>query len=72
MCLLLDPVLASGNSAAPEGIHTVCKKFLRLRIATLEIDMKLNKDIHGIPGMGEFGYRYFGTANSKHPQKYRR
>ncbi|KAL6520200.1 Uridine kinase-like protein 5 [Orobanche minor] len=91
--LLLDPVLASGNSAvkaisvllnkgvpesniiflnliaAPEGIHTVCKKFPRLKIVTSEIDMKLNKDIHVIPGMGEFGDRYFGTASSKHPQK---
>ncbi|KAL6518785.1 Uridine kinase-like protein 5 [Orobanche hederae] len=78
--LLLDPVLASGNSAvkaisvllnkgAPEGIHTVCKKFPRLKIVTSEIDMKLNKDMHVIPGMGEFGDRYFGTASSKHPQK---
>ncbi|KAL8132479.1 hypothetical protein AgCh_008100 [Apium graveolens] len=85
--LLLDPVLASGNSAvkaislllnkgvpesniiflnliaAPEGIHTVCKKFPRLKIVTSEIDSSLNEDSHVIPGMGEFGDRYFGTDN---------
>ncbi|CAL5370150.1 unnamed protein product [Camellia sinensis] len=86
--LLLDPVLASGNSAikavslllskgvaesniiflnliaAPEGIHAVCKKFPKLKIVTSEIDMSLNKDSHVIPGMGEFGDRYFGTDNN--------
>ncbi|XP_057983209.1 uridine kinase-like protein 5 isoform X1 [Malania oleifera] len=86
--LLLDPVLASGNSAvqaislllskgvaesniiflnliaAPEGIHAVCKKFPLLKIVTSEIDLSLNKDLRVIPGMGEFGDRYFGTDNS--------
>ncbi|XP_073149367.1 uridine kinase-like protein 5 [Henckelia pumila] len=84
--LLLDPVLASGNSAvkaisvllgkgvaesniiflnliaAPEGIHAVCQKFPRLKIVTSEIDASLNKDLRVIPGMGEFGDRYFGTG----------
>ncbi|XP_055805039.1 uridine kinase-like protein 5 [Solanum dulcamara] len=89
--LLLDPVLASGNSAvkaisvllskgvpesnivflnlisAPEGLHTVCKKYPRLKIVTSEIDTTLNKDLHVIPGMGEFGDRYFGTASRLTP-----
>ncbi|GMJ09385.1 uridine kinase-like 5 [Hibiscus trionum] len=83
--LLLDPVLASGNSAikavslllskgvpetsiiflnlisAPEGIHAVCRKFPRLKIVTSEIDSSLDKNYRVIPGMGEFGDRYFGT-----------
>ncbi|GFY87260.1 uridine kinase-like 5 [Actinidia rufa] len=51
--------------AAPEGIHAaVCKKFPKLKIVTSEIDVSLNKDLHVIPGMGEFGDRYFGTDNS--------
>ncbi|XP_019263671.1 PREDICTED: uridine kinase-like protein 5 isoform X2 [Nicotiana attenuata] len=85
--LLLDPVLATGNSAvkaisvllskgvpesniiflnlisAPEGLHAVCNKFPRLKIVTSEIDTTLNKDLHVIPGMGEFGDRYFGTGS---------
>ncbi|KAH9313204.1 hypothetical protein KI387_028239 [Taxus chinensis] len=85
--LLLDPVLATGNSAvqaillllekgvhesniiflnlisAPEGIHMVCKKFPRLKIVTSEIDMALNKEFRVVPGMGEFGDRYFCTED---------
>ncbi|KAL2246848.1 uridine kinase-like protein 1, chloroplastic [Sesamum indicum] len=83
--LLLDPVLATGNSAneaielliqkgvpeshiiflnlisAPEGIHCVCKRFPSLKIVTSEIDVGLNGEFQVIPGMGEFGDRYFGT-----------
>eukprot|EP00252_Welwitschia_mirabilis_P018917 TRINITY_DN4240_c0_g3_i1.p1 TRINITY_DN4240_c0_g3~~TRINITY_DN4240_c0_g3_i1.p1 ORF type:complete len:493 (+),score=107.02 TRINITY_DN4240_c0_g3_i1:308-1786(+) len=83
--LLLDPVLATGNSAAhaielllqkgvpesqiiflnlisaPEGIHLVCKRFPRLKIVTSEIDIALNEEYRVVPGMGEFGDRYFGT-----------
>ncbi|KAJ7970741.1 Uridine kinase [Quillaja saponaria] len=83
--LLLDPILASGNSAvkaislllskgvpesniiflnliaAPEGIHAVCKKFPLLKLVTSEIDASVDDDLRVIPGMGEFGDRYFGT-----------
>ncbi|MCL7024906.1 hypothetical protein MKW94_023752 [Papaver nudicaule] len=83
--LLLDPVLATGNSAnqaielliqkgvpeshiiflnlisAPEGIHCVCKRFPALKIVTSEIDEALNEEFRVIPGLGEFGDRYFGT-----------
>ena len=46
---------------APEGIQAVCKKFPTLKIVTSEIDQSLNDDLRVIPGMGEFGDRYFGT-----------
>ncbi|KAH1205031.1 Uridine kinase-like protein 1, chloroplastic [Glycine max] len=83
--LLLDPVLATGNSAnqaielliqkgvpeshiiflnlisAPEGIHCVCKRFPSLKIVTSEIDIEINEEYRVIPGLGEFGDRYFGT-----------
>ncbi|XP_040988884.1 uridine kinase-like protein 1, chloroplastic [Juglans microcarpa x Juglans regia] len=83
--LLLDPVLASGESAiqaikllkykgvhesqiillniisAPEGIERVCKQFPALKVVTSEIDVGLNKQGKVIPGMGDFGGRYFGT-----------
>ncbi|GJX45519.1 uridine kinase-like protein 5 [Tanacetum coccineum] len=87
--LLLDPVLASGDSAveaislllskgvsesniiflnliaAPEGIHAVCRQYPRLKIVTSEIDAGLNEHSRVIPGMGEFGDRYFGTGGSE-------
>ncbi|MBA0840578.1 hypothetical protein Goarm_003153 [Gossypium armourianum] len=46
---------------APEGIHCVCKRFPSLKIVTSEIDVALNREFRVIPGMGEFGDRYFGT-----------
>ncbi|KAG0563359.1 hypothetical protein M758_8G023500 [Ceratodon purpureus] len=47
--------------SAPEGIHTVCKRFPLLKIVTSEIDAGLNEVYRVVPGMGEFGDRYFGT-----------
>eukprot|EP00271_Cylindrocystis_brebissonii_P010289 TRINITY_DN26443_c0_g1_i1.p1 TRINITY_DN26443_c0_g1~~TRINITY_DN26443_c0_g1_i1.p1 ORF type:complete len:521 (-),score=81.55 TRINITY_DN26443_c0_g1_i1:526-2088(-) len=87
--MLLDPILATGNSAvkaielimnkgvpesniiflnlisAPEGIHAVCKRFPKLKIVTSEIETGLNEEYRVVPGMGEFGDRYFGTIDDE-------
>ncbi|KAG8385987.1 hypothetical protein BUALT_Bualt03G0102200 [Buddleja alternifolia] len=47
--------------SAPQGVHVVCKRFPRVKIVTSEIEIGLNEDYRVIPGMGEFGDRYFGT-----------
>ncbi|KAK1616424.1 hypothetical protein QYE76_021941 [Lolium multiflorum] len=47
--------------SAPQGVHVVSKKFPRLKIVTSEIEFGLNDDFRVVPGMGEFGDRYFGT-----------
>ncbi|XP_073039659.1 uridine kinase-like protein 3 [Primulina eburnea] len=47
--------------SAPKGVHEVCKRFPRLKIVTSEIELGLNEDFRVVPGMGEFGDRYFGT-----------
>lgn len=49
--------------SAPQGVHVVCKKFPRIKIVTSEIEIGLNEEYRVIPGMGEFGDRYFGTDN---------
>ncbi|MBA0637625.1 hypothetical protein Godav_029970, partial [Gossypium davidsonii] len=61
--LLLDPILGTGLFLfmAPQGVHVVCKSFPRVKIVTSEIDIGLNEGFRVIPGMGEFGDRYFGT-----------
>ncbi len=46
---------------APEGIHMVCQRFPLLKIVTSEIDAGLNDEYRVVPGLGEFGDRYFGT-----------
>ncbi|KVH99250.1 Phosphoribulokinase/uridine kinase [Cynara cardunculus var. scolymus] len=69
--LLLDPILGTGVPeaniiflnliSAPQGVHVVCKKFPRIKIVTSEIETGLNQEFRVVPGMGEFGDRYFGT-----------
>ena len=83
--LLLDPILASGNSAiaainlllargvameriifltlvaAPQGIQCVCERYPHLTLVTSEIDSGLSSSHVVVPGVGEFGDRYFGT-----------
>ncbi|WJX70855.1 Uridine kinase-like protein 5 [Trifolium repens] len=83
--LLLDPVLATGNSAikaislllkkgvpesnivflnliaSPQGINAVFERFPMLKLVTSEIDATLNENSRVIPGLGEFGDRYFAT-----------
>ena len=43
----------------------VCKRFPSLKIVTSEIDSGLNDDFRVVPGMGEFGDRYFGTIDEE-------
>ncbi|MED6184989.1 Uridine kinase-like protein 1, chloroplastic [Stylosanthes scabra] len=47
--------------SAPEGINCVCTRFPHLKIITSEIEEGLNDQCRVIPGLGEFGDRYFGT-----------
>ncbi|CAH2077869.1 unnamed protein product [Thlaspi arvense] len=67
--LLISKGVPEGNIvflnliSAPQGVHVVCKKFPRLKIVTSEIEDGLNEEFRVIPGMGEFGDRYFGTDN---------
>ncbi|CAI7818725.1 unnamed protein product [Closterium sp. NIES-53] len=67
--LLLDPILACGSSAM-KAIETLIAKgvpqsriiFLNLiSIVTSEIDVAINDHFRVVPGIGEFGDRYFGT-----------
>ncbi|KAK9854764.1 hypothetical protein WJX84_001359 [Apatococcus fuscideae] len=82
-CLLMDPILATGNSAAraiqvllgkgveegkilflsliaaPEGIHKICSTYPRVKVITSEIDDGINREYQVVPGVGEFGDRYF-------------
>lgn len=55
----------SSCDQAPQGVHVVCKSFPRIKIVTSEIDVGLNEDFRVIPGMGEFGDRYFGTDDDE-------
>ncbi|EGG16720.1 uracil phosphoribosyltransferase [Cavenderia fasciculata] len=49
--------------AAPEGIRFFTAKFPKVSIVTGEIDSNLNDKKYIIPGIGDFGDRYFGTEH---------
>ncbi|MGC5364283.1 uracil phosphoribosyltransferase [Streptomyces sp. DT24] len=49
---------------APEGIHTVCRKHPRVKIVTSAIEDRLNENAFMVPGIGDFGDRFFGTTDS--------
>ncbi|MEU6350864.1 uracil phosphoribosyltransferase [Streptomyces sp. NPDC047072] len=45
----------------PEGITAVCERFPEVRIVTSAIERRLNENAYMVPGIGDFGDRYFGT-----------
>ena len=47
--------------SAPEGLERVIKKYPQLRIFTAAVDEKLNDVKYIVPGLGDYGDRYFGT-----------
>ncbi|GAA3486928.1 hypothetical protein GCM10018987_10070 [Streptomyces cremeus] len=49
--------------AAPEGIRTVHGTHPLVQIVTSSIEERLNEHAFMIPGIGDFGDRYFGTPD---------
>jgi len=47
--------------SAPEGIATVCGRHPELRIVTSSVERHLNHNAFMVPGIGDFGDRFFGT-----------
>jgi uracil phosphoribosyltransferase len=48
--------------AAPEGIAAVQKEFPEVEIFTAAVDTHLNDRAYIVPGLGDYGDRYFGTV----------
>ncbi len=47
--------------AAPEGIERLKNVYPDIHIYTADIDLSLNRSKFIVPGLGDFGDRYFGT-----------
>jgi uracil phosphoribosyltransferase len=45
----------------PEGLSVVCQRHPKVKIVTTAIDERLNEDAYMMPGIGDFGDRFFGT-----------
>lgn len=68
--ILLEAGVGEGNIvlvnflASPEGLANVCGEHPELRIVTSSIEDRLNENAYMVPGIGDFGDRYFGTTDS--------
>eukprot|EP00401_Gymnodinium_catenatum_P032218 CAMPEP_0117529330 /NCGR_PEP_ID=MMETSP0784-20121206/37777_1 /TAXON_ID=39447 /ORGANISM="" /LENGTH=231 /DNA_ID=CAMNT_0005325649 /DNA_START=67 /DNA_END=762 /DNA_ORIENTATION=- len=51
--------------AAPEGLTALAKKAPGVRILTAALDDRLNEQHFIVPGLGDFGDRYYGTSGYK-------
>ena len=47
--------------SAPEGLQAIHKKFPNIHLLIAQEDTGLNKEKFIVPGLGDFGDRYFGT-----------
>ncbi len=47
--------------SAQLGIHSVAYAFPEVKLITSAMDELVNEDYHIIPGVGNYGDRYFGT-----------
>lgn len=48
--------------AAESGVHTIAYAYPKVSIVTAAVDPEVNNRFHIIPGIGNFGDRYFGTG----------
>ena len=71
--VLLDAGVAEENIlfinllAAPVGVKRLLDAHPALRIVTSSVEKELTEHAYMIPGIGDFGDRYFGTARSDIP-----
>jgi len=54
-----DKILFLTLIAAPEGVHRVCTAYPAVKVITSEIDEGVDAHLRVVPGVGEFGDRYF-------------
>uniref|UniRef100_UPI003AB0EE88 uridine-cytidine kinase-like 1 isoform X3 n=1 Tax=Centroberyx gerrardi TaxID=166262 RepID=UPI003AB0EE88 len=56
-----DKIFLLSLLMAEMGVHSVAYAFPKVRIITTAVDKGVNDQFHIIPGIGNFGDRYFGT-----------
>lgn len=57
-----DRIVFANVVACPEGIAAVRRHFPRVKIVTAAIDGGLNEHKYIVPGLGDYGDRYYGTT----------
>jgi len=52
---------------AESGVHSLAYAFPGVRLVTTDVDPEVNDSFHILPGIGNFGDRYFGTEAISRP-----
>jgi uracil phosphoribosyltransferase len=61
-----ERVVFANVISCPEGLRNVSEAYSRLRrIVTAAVDPVLNGDKYIVPGLGDFGDRYYGTGGGE-------
>jgi uracil phosphoribosyltransferase len=56
-----EQIIYAGVVAAPEGLSAIQELAPKMKVISAEVDEKLNDKKYIVPGLGDFGDRYFGT-----------
>lgn len=56
-----EKILFVNVVSCPEGLQALQKRFPRVRIITCAIDSHLNDQKYIVPGLGDYGDRYYST-----------
>ncbi|RWS24960.1 uridine-cytidine kinase-like 1 [Leptotrombidium deliense] len=59
-----ENILLCSLLMAESGVHSIAYAFPKVRIVTTAVDAEVNDKFYIIPGIGNFGDRYFGTELS--------
>lgn len=62
--LLFELTVTNGKCFYILGVHTIAYAFPKVKIVTSAVDPEVNEKFYVIPGIGNFGDRYFGTEPS--------
>jgi uracil phosphoribosyltransferase len=60
----VDPskIIFANMICAPEGLEVMAKAYPQVKIVTACIDEKLNEEKYIVPGLGDYGDRFFNTT----------
>ena len=59
--ILQEQIIFANLICCEEGLTNVLKDYPNIKIITMAVDSQLNKDKYIIPGLGDYGDRYYST-----------
>ncbi len=59
-----ENIIVASVCVAPEGLVHLNEKFPKIKVVMTSLDEKLNERKYIVPGLGDFGDRFFGTTEN--------